>query len=171
VPLSSPLSRREVQVLLLAALGRTAQKTADRLGVSIETVKHQRKQAIAKLGARNMTNAVAIGLVNDVFHGRKDVAELAGDLAPFLRLGGVGERGPQLIRTGPPIAPSQRARFYAQTDLLDSLLAEKAGSSKEALKAWASEQVGRQIESINDLTYAEASDVLDELRHRVEQLR
>jgi len=49
-------------VLLGAARGESVAETAARRVVSPETVKTQRRYAIAELGARNMTHAVALEL-------------------------------------------------------------------------------------------------------------
>jgi RNA polymerase sigma factor (sigma-70 family) len=56
-----PLTAPELKVLRLAATGATAEETAKRLRKTRETVKSQRQMVIAKLCARNMINAVAIG--------------------------------------------------------------------------------------------------------------
>jgi DNA-binding NarL/FixJ family response regulator len=54
------LSPSEVAVLEDAAEGLTVQESARRRLKSPETVKTQRKTLMAKLGARNIANAVAI---------------------------------------------------------------------------------------------------------------
>jgi two-component system, NarL family, response regulator DesR len=56
-----PLTPKELKVLRLAAEGATSAETARRLHKARETVKSQRRAVIAKLRARNMLNAVAIG--------------------------------------------------------------------------------------------------------------
>lgn len=55
------LSNAEYDVLCLAADGNSAAETGALRRTSEETVKSQRKSLLAKLGARNMTEAVAIG--------------------------------------------------------------------------------------------------------------
>jgi DNA-binding CsgD family transcriptional regulator len=60
------LTTREVQVLRRAAYGDTVRETAERLGISYETVKSQRKMARARLGARTTAEAVAIALSLDL---------------------------------------------------------------------------------------------------------
>lgn len=50
----------ELDVLVGAAEGETADATAKRRSVSIETVKSQRRNVIAKLAAKNVQNAVHI---------------------------------------------------------------------------------------------------------------
>jgi RNA polymerase sigma factor (sigma-70 family) len=56
-----PLTANELKVLRLAAEGATSAESARRLRKASETVKSQRRAIIAKLRARNIINAVAIG--------------------------------------------------------------------------------------------------------------
>lgn len=56
------LSRRQRQVLELAARGRGVEESAAELGVRPVTVKLYRRLAVTRLGARNLVNAVAIAL-------------------------------------------------------------------------------------------------------------
>ena len=56
-----PLTAKELKVLRLAAEGASSAETARRLRKARETVKSQRRAIIAKLRARNIINAVAIG--------------------------------------------------------------------------------------------------------------
>lgn len=56
------LSPREREVLCHAAAGRSAPQTAALLKRSVETVRRQRKSAMARLGARSMAQAVARAL-------------------------------------------------------------------------------------------------------------
>jgi LuxR family quorum sensing-dependent transcriptional regulator len=53
------LTVQEAGTLLWAARGRTAAQTGRRMILGAETVRSYRKRAIAKLGARNLTHAVA----------------------------------------------------------------------------------------------------------------
>jgi DNA-binding CsgD family transcriptional regulator len=55
-----PLSRPEIEVLLAAAEGLSAEETATRLIKSKHTVIAQRRSLQAKLGARNLPHAVAL---------------------------------------------------------------------------------------------------------------
>jgi len=55
------LTHREREVIALAADGLTMAETADRLYVVTETAKYHRKNAIRKMGAANITHAVALG--------------------------------------------------------------------------------------------------------------
>jgi DNA-binding NarL/FixJ family response regulator len=54
------LTPSERLVLDAAAAGLSVQETADKLGIGKETVRDQRKTTLRRLGARNMTHAVAI---------------------------------------------------------------------------------------------------------------
>ena len=57
------LSRREREVLVLAACGLSSQETAGLRGCSVTTVKTQRRDASAKLFARSVTHALAVAVV------------------------------------------------------------------------------------------------------------
>ena len=54
------LSERELQVLAATAEGLTAKEVAHRLSIAPTTVQDHRRNAAAKLGARNTTHAVAV---------------------------------------------------------------------------------------------------------------
>lgn len=56
-----PLTERELEVLEHMAAGLTAAESGSELYLSGETVKGYRKRVVAKLGARNGSNAVALG--------------------------------------------------------------------------------------------------------------
>lgn len=56
------LTVREVEVLQWAANGESYAAIAARLHVTEETIKSHQKKINGKLGARNGTNAVAIGV-------------------------------------------------------------------------------------------------------------
>ncbi len=56
------LTRRQRQILQLLADGESTTFAARELGLSEETVKTHTKNALARLGARNSTHAVAIAL-------------------------------------------------------------------------------------------------------------
>jgi ATP/maltotriose-dependent transcriptional regulator MalT len=57
--LSEPLSERELEVLALIAAGKPNQEIADKLFVSMSTVKTHINNLYRKLGARSRTQAVA----------------------------------------------------------------------------------------------------------------
>ncbi len=54
----NPLTRSELEVLRGAAIGETAEQTADRLKKSIDTVRTQRRAALRRLGAKSIAQAV-----------------------------------------------------------------------------------------------------------------
>jgi two-component system, NarL family, response regulator len=56
------LSERELEVLHAAANGETMEETATRLWLSLETIKSHRRNVIAKLGARNLSHAIALAV-------------------------------------------------------------------------------------------------------------
>jgi len=56
------LTDREVDVLYGIALGETHTQTAERLILAPETIKGYRKTIVAKLGAKNLPNAVVKAL-------------------------------------------------------------------------------------------------------------
>lgn len=56
------MSAREIQILKGAADGESSKETAEHYYLANETVKSYRKRIVAKLGAKNMMNAVAIGI-------------------------------------------------------------------------------------------------------------
>jgi DNA-binding CsgD family transcriptional regulator len=60
---AQPLTSRELDVIVCAAHGLGERESGEELGVTAQTVKTYRKHALAKLGARSMTQAVAIFLV------------------------------------------------------------------------------------------------------------
>lgn len=55
-----PLRQREIEILEGAARGEDWRATGARLHLSPETVRSLRKEAIAKLAARNLTHAVVL---------------------------------------------------------------------------------------------------------------
>lgn len=57
------LTRRELEMLRLAANGNTNETIARWLGITSTTVNHGLRRAYAKLGANDRTHAVAIALV------------------------------------------------------------------------------------------------------------
>ena len=60
-PLIDPLSERELEVLRLIADGLSNQKTAEKLYLSLHTVKIHARNIYAKLGVNSRTQAVARG--------------------------------------------------------------------------------------------------------------
>jgi DNA-binding CsgD family transcriptional regulator len=68
---SLALTRHEREVLNDAGEGLTVRESAKHRGKSSETVKTQRKRIMIKLGARNITQAVAIALADGHLASRK----------------------------------------------------------------------------------------------------
>ena len=62
IPSPIPLTDREKNVLQGAADGEKCIDTAERLGLSVGRIKTHRFSLAAKLGADNITQAVAMGL-------------------------------------------------------------------------------------------------------------
>jgi DNA-binding NarL/FixJ family response regulator len=60
------ITRRQREILQLYANGLTTEGTAQRLGVSTETVRTHTKAVLSRLSARDRTHAVAIGLRNSL---------------------------------------------------------------------------------------------------------
>ncbi|MFF4601718.1 DNA-binding response regulator [Streptomyces sp. NPDC001339] len=59
---TNPLTRREAEVLNLAAEGAPAQEIAERLHLGISTVRNYLSSVVAKSGARNRVDAIRIAL-------------------------------------------------------------------------------------------------------------
>lgn len=60
------LTNRELEILELSSNGLTAPEIAKELYLAMDTVKGYRKRIILKLGAKNITHAVSIGLKCDL---------------------------------------------------------------------------------------------------------
>jgi DNA-binding CsgD family transcriptional regulator len=59
-PVLPNLTDRQEQTLALSARGLTIKEIAHRMGIAAWTAKHHRDAAVARLGAVNVTHAVAI---------------------------------------------------------------------------------------------------------------
>jgi DNA-binding NarL/FixJ family response regulator len=59
---SSPLTRRQREILQMFADGHSTERTARALGVSPETIRTHAKAVLGRLGARDRAHAVAIAL-------------------------------------------------------------------------------------------------------------
>lgn len=57
-----PLTAQQLEVLAGAATGETLEETASRMCLSFHTVKSHRVRAVKRLGARDMTHAVALAM-------------------------------------------------------------------------------------------------------------
>lgn len=120
-----------------------------------------KKEAAGQLGigVRTLEKLMAERQVAHVKIGGRVLFE-PGELQRFVRA--------STTATAERISPKQRARFHAQSDHLDQLGKLKPGTTKTVLKAWAAARFGRGVDSVNDLSYDEASDLLDELRGRID---
>lgn len=56
------ISKRECEVLQLASEGLSIKESADRLGISIDTVETHRRNIFKKVGSKNITEAASMGL-------------------------------------------------------------------------------------------------------------
>lgn len=74
-PLDSryPITRRELELLCLAANGNTNEMIARHLGITKDTVNGTLRKSYLKLGARDRTHAVAIALIRGLIE-PKDIA-------------------------------------------------------------------------------------------------
>ena len=92
------LTPAERLVVEAAALGLSARTTADRLGKSLETVKTQRRMAMARLGAISMANAVWLLALGD--RSPWSCSQCGGEHDPDRWPGPCGERGSSLMGDG-----------------------------------------------------------------------
>jgi DNA-binding NarL/FixJ family response regulator len=60
IPLGTPLTARQVEVLDAAARGLDVRQTARSLGLSVTTVRTHRRRVLEAFGAASTTQAVAI---------------------------------------------------------------------------------------------------------------
>ena len=63
---ASALTRREIEVLTLSARGENAVQVANELGITKRTVEEHRQTIVRKLGASNITHAVAVALTSGI---------------------------------------------------------------------------------------------------------
>lgn len=70
-------------------------------------------------------------------------------------------------RVAAPISAGQRGAFHAKCRDVALVEASSMPDVKQQMKDWASECFGHEVSSVNDLTYEEASAVLDELEERL----
>lgn len=57
----SNISKREIEMLQLAAQGLNSKETAEIMGIGIDTIESHRRNIFKKLGAKNITEAVSMG--------------------------------------------------------------------------------------------------------------
>jgi len=70
-PLSKKLTNREMEVLRLITMGKTSKEAADRLSLSVETVRSYRKSMMRKLGARNIASLLHVAFEEGITHWTK----------------------------------------------------------------------------------------------------
>lgn len=73
VPAVTPLTRREIEILEWLAQGCRYADVAQRLSIGTETVRTHAGSAMAKLGARTRTQAVAVAIRTGILSGGPDV--------------------------------------------------------------------------------------------------
>jgi len=66
-PSATDLTERECEVLRMVGRGHSNGEVADRLGLSVETVKSHMRRVLGKLGARNRCHAVTLAYEFGVF--------------------------------------------------------------------------------------------------------
>ena len=60
--LGKRLTNRELEVLRLVTMGRTSKEVAEKLGLSVETVRSYRKSLMRKLGVRNIASLIHVAV-------------------------------------------------------------------------------------------------------------
>ncbi|MEU2724030.1 helix-turn-helix transcriptional regulator [Streptomyces smyrnaeus] len=108
--LDNPLTARQHEALLWTAQGCTAQEAADRMGVSLDTVRWLLRTTHRRLGARSAAHAVALAMARGLItaaditeppHGRQGPAEARGAPEPH-----PSPQRPSDARTAAPMAPA-----------------------------------------------------------------
>jgi len=56
------LTNRELEVLRLVTMGKTSKEVAERLSLSVETVRSYRKSMMRKLGVRNIATLINVAI-------------------------------------------------------------------------------------------------------------
>ncbi|MBZ5591825.1 MAG: response regulator transcription factor [Acidobacteriia bacterium] len=62
LPLAKRLTNRELEVLRLVTMGKTSKEVAERLSLSVETVRSYRKSMMRKLGVRNIASLINVAI-------------------------------------------------------------------------------------------------------------
>lgn len=70
-PLAKRLTNREMEVLRLITMGKTSKEVADRLSLSVETVRSYRKSMMRKLGVRNIASLIHVAFEEGITHWTK----------------------------------------------------------------------------------------------------
>lgn len=70
-PLAKRLTNREMEVLRLITMGKTSKEVADRLSLSVETIRSYRKSMMRKLGVRNIASLIHVAFEEGITHWTK----------------------------------------------------------------------------------------------------
>jgi DNA-binding NarL/FixJ family response regulator len=70
-PLAKRLTNREMEVLRLITMGKTSKEVADRLSLSVETIRSYRKSMMRKLGVRNIASLIHVAMEEGITHWTK----------------------------------------------------------------------------------------------------
>jgi len=70
-PLAKRLTNREMEVLRLITTGNTSKEVAERLSLSVETVRSYRKSMMRKLGVRNIASLIHVAFEEGITHWTK----------------------------------------------------------------------------------------------------
>jgi DNA-binding NarL/FixJ family response regulator len=70
-PLAKRLTNREMEVLRHITMGKTSKEVADRLSLSVETVRSYRKSMMRKLGVRNIASLIHVAFEEGITHWTK----------------------------------------------------------------------------------------------------
>jgi DNA-binding CsgD family transcriptional regulator len=65
------LTNREMEVLRHITMGKTSKEVADRLSLSVETVRSYRKSMMRKLGVRNIASLIHVAFEEGITHWTK----------------------------------------------------------------------------------------------------
>lgn len=130
---SRVLGPGEQRLLRGAIEGRTVDEQARLLRCTRGQLAYRRGKILRKLGARNITQAVAIAL---------EAGLLEGPPRPIEKIG-----------------PKQRSLLYVLFRKLEE--AGAAVNGHDLCLEAASERIGRTVTSVNDLSYEEASDAIE----------
>jgi DNA-binding CsgD family transcriptional regulator len=130
------LSPAEVRILRGAIDGRTVVEQASAMRCTPAQIAYRRRKILRKLDARNIAQAVAIALERGL---------LGGPPRPIEKIG-----------------PRQRGLFYVMCNKLDA--ARQEGNAHDDALAAVSAQAGRDITSVKELSYDQASDAIEWLK-------
>lgn len=114
------------------------------------------------LGKRTVEQLLAEGRIVPVRIGARVLIE-PDELARFVR----AHR--DAAKVVEPATSRQLIAIHARADAADRATGSRSGTAKTHVKEWASREYGRDIESLKELSYEEASGALDELARLLEE--